>query len=165
MAAFHYEYRVKRLYKAPAQAVGELCEALQESDKGLTPATLLDASRAEGSLLHDDFEWVDSVAAEKYRLSQAQDIIQNVIIVQESSDEEEREEADKPSPVRGFVNIPGGKTAYVTLQNAMSNSEWRNHLLRQAKGDMEAFIGKYRRLEELASVIQAMDEAKQAIVG
>ena len=39
MAAFAYEYRVKGLVKAPAQAGGELFEKLENSDTGLTPSS------------------------------------------------------------------------------------------------------------------------------
>ena len=153
-----YEYAVKGLCKAPAQKVGELLEKLEHSKNGLSPSTLLEASRKKGSLLYDDFEWNDGIAAEKWRLSQAQKIIQNVRIVIEKTDTEtERKE-------RGFVSIPGGKSAYVALQSAFSNEEWKNHLLNQAKEEMDMFIAKYSRLNELEPVIQAMKDIREKVV-
>ena len=148
-----YEYAVKGIYKAPAQQVGELLEKLEQSDNGLSPSTLLEASREEGSLLHDEFEWNDGIAAEKWRLSQAQKIILNIRVVIEKTDsEQERKE-------RGFVVTPGGNSAYVSLQAAFSNEEWKNHLLNQAKEEMDMFIAKYSRLTELAPVIEAMKKS------
>ena len=149
-----YEYAVKGLCKAPAQKVGELMEKLERSKNGLTPSSLLEASRKKGALLHDDFDWDDTVAAEKWRLTQAQRIILNVRIVIQQTDSESVEKE------RGFISVPGGKSAYVSLQSAFSNEEWKKHLLEQAKYDMETFIAKYRRLGELAPVIQAMNEVK-----
>ena len=154
MAAFSYEYKVNGLAKAPAQAVGELFEQLQNSEAGLTPSSVLNASRDEGSLLHSSFEWDDAVAGEKYRLNQARSIIQNVVVVEKTTDADEREKVAD----RAFVITPGGKSAYVALDCAMSNAKWRCHLLKLAKEDMQIFAQKYRRLSELADVIRKMDE-------
>lgn len=159
MAAFTYEFKLSGLVKAPAQKVGELFEKLQNSPEGLSPSTVLNASRKKGSLLHDDFEWNDGVAAEKYRLQQARFIIQNITIVQETTDQEER----LVHKDRAFVSTPGQVGAYVSLHNALTNDEWRNHLLKCAKDEMETFCAKYARLTELASVIEQMKIAKNTI--
>lgn len=144
-----YEYRVKGLYSAPAQAVGELFEKLEKSKAGLTPQSVVDASRDKKSLLHNEFEWDDKIAAEGYRRNQASAIIRNVVVVKATTDEEERR-------VRGFVSIPGGTTNYVTIEHALKRDEWREHLMKQAKCDMLEFEAKYRVLTELADVIAAM---------
>ena len=149
MAAFSYEYRVPGLFKAPAEVAGAICQQLSDSEAGLSPATLLDASRDASSPLHDDFEWRNDVAAEKYRLGQAQKIIQNLRIIVNRADGGEEKE-------RSFVVTPGGKSAYVALSAALTNEEWRKHLLQQAREDAEVFMAKYRRLEELADVNAAM---------
>lgn len=152
-----YEYVTKGLYKAPAQQVGELFEQLQHSETGLTPKSVLDAARAENSFIHDEFEWDNDVAAEKYRLKQAQNMILNVrVIVRETTDQEMRNEWKE----RGFVCTPGGKSVYVTLQSALNNDEWHKHLMKQAKDEMESFIAKYRRLDELSEVIKAMQDVQ-----
>ncbi len=151
MAAFSYEYRVPGLFKAPAEVAGAICQQLSDSEAGLSPATLLDASRDSTSSLHDDFEWRDDVAAEKFRLGQAQKIIQNLRIIVTRADGGEEKE-------RSFVVTPGGKSAYVALSAALTNEEWRKHLLQQAREDAEIFMAKYRRLEELADVNVAMQD-------
>lgn len=46
----------------------------------LTPRAVVDAARDPKSALHDQFEWDDTVAAEKWRLDQARDIITSVKI-------------------------------------------------------------------------------------
>lgn len=159
MAAYSYEFKLPGLVKASAQDVGELFEQLEASPEGLTPAAVLNASRDEHSLLHNEFEWDDTIAAEKYRYSQARAIIQNLTIVTKTTDVDEREkQAD-----RAYVSTPGFKGAYVALENALNNDEWRAHLLKMALRDMDVFTAKYKRLSELASVISAMDKAKEAI--
>ena len=152
-----YEYATKGLYKAPAQQVGELFEQLERSETGLTPKSVLDAARDKDSLIHDEFEWDNDIAAEKYRLKQAQSMILNVrVIVRETTDQELRKEWNE----RGFMCTPGGKSVYVTLQSALNNEEWHMHLMNQAKEEMESFIAKYRRLTELSEVIRAMQDVQ-----
>lgn len=152
MAAYTYQYKVKGLQKCPAQVAGEICEQLQNSEAGLSPATLLDVSRDANAPLHGEFEWDDTVAAEKYRITQAAGIIRNIVIVT-------KDENDTIKQDRGFVSIPGGTSAYVSLQAALDNDEWNAHLLEMAKNDMQAFLAKYRRVQELAEVNAAMKMA------
>lgn len=156
MAAFSYAFKLPGLVKADAQEVGELFERLEASPEGLTPTSVLNASRDEQSLLHNEFEWDDTVAAEQYRKSQARAIIQNLTVVTNTTDVEEREQhAD-----RAYVITPGYKGAYVSLDNALNREEWRAHLLKTALRDMDVFTAKYQRLSELAAVVQAMESAK-----
>lgn len=156
MAAYHYEYRVKGLYSVQAQVVGEFCEQLEASDGGLTPKTFVDASRNPEIPTHSMLEWDNDVAAEAYREEQAKCIIRNVRIVREEADPEDYQE-------RGFVAVHEGRSAYTTIQKAMSNDEWREHLLKDAKRDMECFKAKYRRLTELTGVIAEMDKVMSQV--
>lgn len=149
MAAFSYEYRTPGLYKTPADVAGAICQQLSDSEAGLSPATLLEASRADDAPLHGEFEWRDDVAAEKYRLSQAQGIIRNLRIVITRVDGTEQKE-------RSFVVTPDRNSTYVPLQSALTNEVWRSHLLQQAREDMELFQKKYGRLTELADVLWAI---------
>ena len=149
MSAYTYEYSGAS-YKVSAQVVGELCEQL-EMNGGLTPKALLDASRDPSSPTHCVFEWDDTVAAEKYRIEQARLLISRIRVIQ-TTDMEERQ-AQKE---RAFVSTPGGTSVYASLNNALQKDEWKNYLLEQARRDMELFAAKYRRLEQLASVIDPM---------
>ena len=148
MAAYTYQYKVRGLQKAPAQVAGEVCEKLQNSPGGLTPKTLVEASRDKDAPLHGEFEWRDDVAAELYRENQAGGIIRNIVIVSE--------EQDKPD--RAFVSTPGRTGNYVALDAALNNAQWSAHLLEQAKSDMVAFLAKYRRVERLTKVNAAISD-------
>lgn len=148
MAAFTYEYRVRGLQKAPAQVAGEIMEQLEQSEAGLSPASLLDASRDENAPLHNEFEWDDAKAAEEYRLNQAGQIIRNVYRVTVETQEQ--------APVRAFVPTGERQNAYVSIATALTNEQWRKNLLEQAKRDMQAFSAKYRNLDELSEVLNAM---------
>ena len=153
MAAFSYEYAGNLgTHKVSAQVAGEVCAQLQQTEGGLTPQTLLDFSRDESSPTHCEFEWNDSVAANKYRLKQAQMLIIDIRVVTVEATNGNKEKD------RAFVVTPERKSAYVSLKTALDNDNWRESLLRSAKTDAEIFLAKYRRLEELAAVNKAMSE-------
>ena len=101
--------------------------------------------------MHNEFEWRDDVAAEKYRLTQAQGIIQNLRVVAVQADGSEAMD-------RAYVVRPGGESRYVALQSALSREDWRDHLLEEARRDCRNFIGKYRRLKALAGITDAMEQ-------
>lgn len=160
MAAFEckYSYRVPGLQKAPAEVTGKVFEELANSEKGLSPRTLVDASRDVNAPLHNEFEWRDDVAAEKYRLTQAQGIITNLRIVTIQAD-------GSKALDRAFVVKPGGESQYVFIQNALSREDWRDHLLEEARRECKAFLGKYRRLQALAGVVNSMEQFLHNDVG
>lgn len=169
MAAFTYTYTGNlNIHKVSAEVAGKVCEQLQNSSEGLSPQTLLDYSRDESSPTHREFEWEDHIAAEKYRLDQAANLIRDIRIVTieeqtgdvpEDMPEEDAEGKPKEAKAdRAFVVTPGRKSNYVSLERALNNDEWRESLLRQAKNDSRIFLAKYRRLEELAEVAKAMTD-------
>lgn len=160
MAAFEckYSYKVPGLQKAPAEVTGKVFEELANSEKGLSPRTLVDASRDVDAPLHNEFEWRDDVAAEKYRLTQAQGIITNLRIVTIQAD-------GGKALDRAFVVKPGGESQYVFIQNALSREDWKDHLIEEARRECKAFLGKYRRIKALAGITDAMEAFLHSDVG
>lgn len=153
MAAYKYSYGAfSGMFKNPAEVAGKVLTQLKESETGLTPESLVDASRDENAPLHNEFEWDDNIAAEKYRKEQARYIIRHLII----------EEIKLPEPKhvkdRAFVYTGNIKTGYVSLTEALENKTWRKNLLDAARRDMHYFIDKYDRLEELTNVIEPMKQ-------
>lgn len=146
MAAYSYEFAKGFVCNTGAETVGQVIEQITKRDGQVTPSALLDASRDDSAPLHGCFEWDDSIAAERYRLHQARQMIANVRIVQ-STDTAERD--------RAFVSAPK-KNVYVTLESALGDEEMRKHLLKQAKEDARVFLAKYRRLTELSEVNDAL---------
>ena len=65
--------------RSDAQVVGEVCYELEKKGR-LTPKELVDVSRPKDAPLHDEFEWNNTIAAEKYREVQAGYIIRSVAV-------------------------------------------------------------------------------------
>lgn len=146
-----FQWKPLACVKADPQAAGEQMKRLEETGH-LTPKNLLDANREVGSPLHDDFEWDDNVAAEKYREDQAAYFIRQITVVEERPSKES-------VPVRAFVNIKVNDTrSYLSISRVLSDNELRANLLLKAKADMQVFKMKYESLEELSDVFRAMDE-------
>ena len=141
-----YQFKRGSHIKADAQTAGEMCEKLEKT-VGLTPENLLDANREENAPLHDAFEWRDDVAAEKYRVHQAGHIIRCLCVVSES---EQRQE-----PVRAFFKFQEADS-YESTAVIIQRADGHAQLLALARKELEAFVKKYKLLEELAPVMQAI---------
>jgi len=158
MSAFEYKYRISGLQKVPAEVTGAVCKDLIDKEGAVTPQRLVEVSKPKDAPLHGEFEWNNTIAAQKYREEQARQIIKNIVIM-----EVEEEEA-QPKIVkcwvnsdRAFVPTDEGTHRYVTIDTALSNVSWRDNLLKAARRDMSSFIAKYRRLTELDKIINDMN--------
>ena len=136
--------------KTAYDTINELC------DKGKSTAKdLVDASRPDDAPLHRLFEWDDSVAAEKYRESQARTIIAHLVLI--------REEDEHPAQAtRAFFAIdPTPSRPYEPTVVIMGNQDKKERLLEIAKRELESFKTKYRMLHELDAVFDAIDKVIQ----
>jgi hypothetical protein len=98
-----------------AQAVGERLEALRKKAAALTPELVLSDAKSTRSPLHRYFEWDDTLAAQKYRIDQAGDLIRSVQVTYLDIDPTESrqvliegmppENSMQANPVRAFVAI------------------------------------------------------------
>lgn len=139
--------------KTSAQAIGTVCEQLERMNK-LTPANLVDVSRSADAPLHDEFEWDDAIAGEKYRESQAQYLIRVITI------EPEKKESE---PIRAFVSIrQDDERRYIDTQYAMSIPETRESVLMDAIRELNAFRRKFNALNELAGVFVEIEKLNVA---
>jgi len=104
------------------------------------------------STLHKQFQWNDSVAAEKYRLSQARSLIRLVVTVP-------HREAVKS---RAYVSLPQDRSTagggYRAIREVMSDPERRAELLQQALNDLAAFRRKYADISELSVLFGQADK-------
>lgn len=144
-----YEWKKGFQGKNSAQVVGEVCEQLEQSI-GLTAENLLNVSRSEDAPLHNEFEWNDGVAAEKYRTHQARILINHIAIKTEGSSDE---------PIRAFFQTEERK--YESLEVILRCEDKKRDLLSQAMQELEYFERKYSQLVELSRVFDAIDDIRK----
>lgn len=143
-----YQWKSVSRIRADANEAGAMFEHL-EATVGLTPQNLLEANRAEGTPLHNEFEWDDNVAAEAYRITQARYMIQMLCIKPEENEESN-------TPIRAFFKTEE-KSGYESLSVIMRHEDKCAAMLRRALKELEAFKRKYAVLEELVPVFDAIE--------
>ena len=136
-----FQWKQGARIKADAQQAGVLCSRL-EAEGRLTAKTLLDECRDENSPLHNEFEWNDGIAAEKYR--------ENQVTVHESA-----------APTRSFFNVEYKTAEYRSVTAIMQNADGRDQLLSLALRELDAFKRKFNSLSELAAVFAAIEEIQE----
>ena len=154
-----YKYKWKATqYPVPAQQAGEYIQEISERENGITAERLLELSMDKDALMHKCFEWNDTKAAEKYRLSQAGQMIRTLVAVQVNDEPVEEQ--------RVFVSVTQTAHAergiYKPIVTAMSSENEKKIVLENALRDWQIFKGKYSKLSELASAIRAFDQEVRA---
>lgn len=151
-----YVWKINK-YPVDAQVAGETIEDIKnKSGKDfIEPEELLEASRDENAPLHCCFEWDNNIAAEKYRIRQARELIQNVTvtIMKENLTPEGK-------IYRAFVNVAdyNDKGKYVPVNVAMEVKDYRKQILENALFELQNFKRKYQDYVELSKVISVIDE-------
>ena len=144
-------------YAVSAEKVAIHLQKLEEQKGSVTREDFLESARSEESEMHKLFEWDDTVAAEKYRLRQATDIIHSIKITV-------KEEEKAPVSMKAFV-IPGytdkaigSKGGYVNIRKAVGDADTKDMILQDARKNARWFMDKYRSIGELAGVISAIED-------
>lgn len=145
-----YEWKSASRIRANPEAAAEQFAALNQS-VGLTPQTLLEANRPADAPLHNEYEWDDTAAAEKYRLQQSGHLIRSLVIIPEADPNEDDVETTI-IPIRAYFPI---QDAYEPIAAIIQSPDKRDVLLRQAKQELNAYLQKYHNLSELQPVRDA----------
>jgi hypothetical protein len=110
------------------QKIGEWVTKLTEKNKGvLKPQQLIDDAQSFNSPFHNLFEWDNTKAAKKYRLGQARDIINHIVVVMEVE--------NKEMDARAFFSVRTGKDnnefQYVTLKESLTEPNYRLQVINE----------------------------------
>ena len=144
------KWSINGIFKADAN---KCYEEIQQIGDEVKPDQVLDKARNENSELHKCFDWNDSSAAEKYRLFQAKQIINHLIVVHHD-DENESE------PVQFRVMLKNERSRdsgyKQTIVMVKDDDEYRK-LLEQAYIELRSFKQKYSCLSELSDILELID--------
>ena len=125
-------------YKVTAEDCYKELQTLSE----ITPQNVVDLARNEDSKLHNDFEWDNDIAGEKYRLLQASEMIRLLAF-------EPKEETHEPTRV---YQISTEKTVYKPVEMILKNEDEYQNLLKRALAELDSFKKRYSTLVELEQV-------------
>ena len=151
--------------KTNPQVVGEYCYQLEQEKGGkLTPKELVEAARDVDSPLHNEFEWNDTKAAQKYREWQARYIISSieleiVNVPQEPTVVDLEITEQKHSAVKFYHSLDNDGTGYENVFAISNDEEKTKKLFENCKKDIGIFMEKYDTLRgTLPKLFEAMDE-------
>lgn len=134
----------------------EILRLKQKNQNTVSPKVMVDAARKPTNPMHSLFEWDDSEAAEKYRVSQAQHIMRALQVIYV--------EAPK-QPMRAFEIIskkrPGDSktvTLYGTSEEACADPDVHARLVADAVRELIAWRNRYQMLNEMRNLVRVIDK-------
>lgn len=136
-------WKVQGLYKGDAQKVADEILTLGDS---VEPSAVVEKAKDENTELHKCFEWRDDIAAEKYRIYQARQLMCNLVVV-----EQEKKEAQEPVRLMYKTRESEG---YKPLSVILSKPDEYQALLARAKEELRRFKEKYKMLKELKDIFE-----------
>lgn len=151
------KYEWRHHHGVSAEIAGKVMEDIIERDGELTKESFLEESRPEDAPTHKCFEWDDSVAAEKYRLYQSRQCINDMVITII------KDEETKKMPAMLNVSVRKESASYQPVDKALSIEESRKAVLLNALKELESFKRKYETLTELAKVFAEIDAVKEKL--
>lgn len=137
------EYRGKH---GDVNAVGKELAEIEKEKGSISANEVLEKAKDNNSVLHEYFEWDNTIAAEQHRLSQARYLIRMVVVKIEKSDQEQ-------VVTRAFVEIRGEEGPYKSISVVIQDENYRKQLLAQARDDIKALQKKYSILKEVVTLL------------
>ena len=134
-------WKVKGIFKADAQKVSE---EIAEIGETVEPSEIVNKARNENTELHKCFEWNNDIAAEKYRIQQARNILCNLVF-------EHKDEPTKQEPIRLMYKTTENE-GYKSINLIMQKPDEYKALLNRAYSELQAFKNKYKMLKELKEI-------------
>lgn len=113
----------------------------------LTPRVVVEAARDPEHPLHNRFEWDNTVAAEKYRLGQARDLIRMAV--------EFVDAPAGPTKVRSFHSVTRADgRAYEPIEEIKVDPFMSKLVLQAAEREWKALFIKYKHLAEFLEAVR-----------
>ncbi len=145
------EWKIKGFFHADA---GKVFEEITSIGDSYTPEEIVEKANDPDSELHKCFEWDDTIAAHKYRLTQAQLIVRSLVVTEERTDEKK----NPPIISRAIVSTNENNNRYEKVTVAVRNEENYERLCNAALRELEVFKRKYSAIIGLRDMIEEIEE-------
>lgn len=131
----------------------DVLQALYDERGKLTPALVVDVARDPDHVLHNRFEWDDSVAGERYRRDQAHELIRSVRVNYVSARTEE------PLSIRAFQAVKdpddtdGRKYVYVPTEAVVQDPIVMRLILADMERDWRNLRRRWEEFDEFWNMV------------
>ena len=133
-----------KLFKADAEKVHSELETIGTK----SPQNIVDyAEEYPDSELHKCFTWDDSKAANEWRKQEARQVCRLLAFADD--------ETNEPTQIRVLQKATD---AYEPVKTIVRNNDEYAKLLARAKAELKAFRERYKQINELEKVLEAIDE-------
>lgn len=147
-----YQWKTGARYKASAETAAEVMNGLA-AQNNLSAKALVDVSRPVDAPLHNEFEWDDGIAAEKWREQQGRVMIAMISVITDDAVQQE--------PVRAYFHIEEQQPNYEPITLIVKNEDKAEKLFRQALKELVSFRDKYNNLKQFKKLFEDIDELQQ----
>lgn len=163
-------YRAKgdRWSREKAQLIGERLASMGS----VTPSSVVEDARDPKSPLHECFDWDDGIAAEKWRLAQARNVINCIITYEPSKQGEDLE-------VRAFYHVmhpaevePSDSeeeeivVRYAQIDEVQQSADFRAQVIAQAKAELNGWRQRWKAYADVfGAVFRSIDEFDKGEAG
>lgn len=155
------------LNNSEAVRVGKALVRIEKRDGAIKPAAVVKEAEPASSPLHPHFTWDDNQAAQLYREDEARNLIRSVRIIR----------ADVPAAeqecVRALVHVRAHDheqsfdgPAYISVARALSEKEYTDQMLSQAKAEIVSWERRYAdliRVTKSQALVASLLEAFNSI--
>lgn len=141
-------------YKADAQKCADEIMEICDDIGSASPRDILEKARDDETELHKCFTWDDGVAAERYRLVEAGQIVR-LLVVKHTEDESKPE--PKPIVFQRIFYKTTDNEGYKPVVQIMRKKDEYEAMLARAYSELQSFKNKYQMLSELETVFEAID--------
>ena len=133
-----------KLFKADAEKVHSELETIGTK----SPQNIVDyAEEHPDSELYKCFTWDDSKAANEWRKQEARQVVRLLVFADD--------ETKQPTQIRVLQKATD---AYEPVKTIVRNNDEYAKLLARAKAELKAFRERYKQINELEKVLEAIDE-------
>lgn len=145
-----YKWREGSRIKADPNKAGELFDNLANEDR-LNAETVVEVSKPDDALLHNEFEWDDQKAAIAFREHQGRNIINSLLIV------EENEQAEQ-LPTRYCYKIDDNSSNYTPIKTIVQSADSMEVLRKKAAAELKSFQMKYNAILAYCNAVTEMEQ-------
>lgn len=145
------KWSINGIFRADAN---KCYEEIQQIGDEVRPEQVLKKAKDKKSELHKCFDWDDSSAADKYRLFQAKQVINHLIVIKHDDENKEREQIQFRVMLKNERTKDSGYKQTIVM---IRDEDEYNKLLKQAYAELHSFKQKYSCLSELAEIIAMID--------
>ena len=138
------KWRMKGLFAGDAKKCYEEVLALET----ITPNAIVEYAKDPDCELHRCFEWNDGIAAHKWRIYTARNLIGSFVLIRKEPEEQ---------PKRVF-QITSEPNTYQPITFFMRNESEYSRLLSRAKDELIAIRNRYNSIAELEMVFEEIDK-------